>query len=148
MNWKRIQTIKEWSKLEIYCEVQIFLKFVNFYKRFIYHYFKIIALLTSLFKNSENEKKSSFKWSNEVEQTFFQLKDIFMSISLFTHYDFLKRNRVKIDAFSFVVANILSQQNKNNNWRSMTFWSRKMTLVQQNYETYDQELLILVAAFK
>ena len=41
--------------------MQIFLKFVNFYRRFIYHYFKIIAPLTSLLKDNENEKKNSFQ---------------------------------------------------------------------------------------
>ena len=124
MNSKRIQIIKKWFKLKIYHEVQIFLKFVNFYRRFIYRYSKIAASLTNLLKNSENEKKkNSLKWSNEVEQTFRQLKNIFMSISLFIHYDFLKRNRMKIDVLNFIVASILSQQNENDNWRSMTFWS-------------------------
>ena len=40
--------------------MQIFLKFVNFYKRFIYYYFKIVASLTSLLKDNENEKKKNF----------------------------------------------------------------------------------------
>ena len=57
MNLKRIQIIKKWFKFKTYREIQIFLKFVNFYKRFIYCYFKIIAPLTSLLKNNENEKK-------------------------------------------------------------------------------------------
>ena len=109
MNSKRIQIIKEWSKLKTYREVQIFLEFVNFYKRFIYCYFKIAAPLTSLLKDSENEKKKNLlKWPNEVEQTFRQLKDIFMSTFLFIHYDSLKRNRVKTDVFNFVVAGILN----------------------------------------
>ena len=30
----------------------------------------------------------------------------------------------------------------------MTFWSRKMIFAEQNYKIYDQELLIIVAAFK
>ena len=116
MNAKRIQMIKKWSKLKIYREVQIFLKFVNFYKRFIYHYFEITTSLTSLLKNSENEKKKNlFKWSNEVEQAFHQLKNIFMSIFLFIHYNFLKRNRVETDVFNFAVANIFNQQNENEN---------------------------------
>ena len=110
MNSKRIQMIKEWSKSKTYREVQIFLKFVNFYKRFIYCYFKIAAPLTSLLKDSENEKKKNLlKWSNEAEQAFRQLRNIFMSISFLTHYDLLKRNRVKTDVFNFVVAGILSQ---------------------------------------
>ena len=141
--------IKEWFKSKIYREVQIFLGFVNFYKRFIYCYFKITAPLTSLLKGNENKKKkNSLKWPNEVEQTFRQFRNIFMSISFFTHYDFLKRNRVETDISNFTVASILSQQNENDNWRSMTFWSRKMISAEQNYEIYDQKLLIIVVAFK
>ena len=30
----------------------------------------------------------------------------------------------------------------------MTFWSRKMIFAEQNYEIYDQELLIIITAFK
>ena len=129
--------------------MQIYLRFVNFYTRFIYCYSKIAVSLTSLFKRNENEKKkSSLKWSDEAEQAFRQLRNIFMSISFLIHYDLLKRNRVKTDVFNFAVASILSQQNENDNWRSMTFWSRKMIFAEQNYKIYDQELLIIVAAFK
>ena len=116
MNSKRIQMIKEWSKPKTYREVQIFLKFVNFYRRFIYCYSKIAASLTSLLKDNENEKKkNSLKWPNKVEQTFCQLRNIFMSISFLIHYDLLKRNRMKTDVFNFTVAGILSQQNENDN---------------------------------
>ena len=111
MNSKRIQMIKKWSQFKIYCEMRIFLKFVNFYKRFIYRYFKRTAPLTSLFKDSENEKKSnSFKWSNKAEQAFCQLRDILILISLFTHYNFLKKNRVEIDVSNFAVASIFNQE--------------------------------------
>ena len=116
MDSKRIQMIKEWFKLKTYREVQIFLGFVNFYRRFIYCYFKIAASLTSLLKGSENEKKKNpLEWSDEVEQTFRQLRNIFMSISLLIHYDLLKKNRMKTDAFNFAVAGIFSQQNENDN---------------------------------
>ena len=60
MNSKQIQMIKEWFKFKTYREMQIFLRFVNFHKRFIYCYFKIITPLTSLLKNNENEKKKIF----------------------------------------------------------------------------------------
>ena len=60
INSKRIQMIKKWSKFKIYCKVQMFLKFVDFYKRFIYRYFKVVASLTNLFKNSEKRKKKEF----------------------------------------------------------------------------------------
>ena len=33
----------------------------------------------------------------------------------FTHYNFLKRNRVETDVFNSAIASIFSQQNENNN---------------------------------
>ena len=71
-----------------------------------------------------------------------------MSASLLIHYDLLKRGRVKIDIFTLMFASILNQQNENNYWRLITFWSRKMRLAEQNYKIYNQELLIIVVAFK
>ena len=149
MDSKQIQIIKKWPKFKIYREIEIFLKFVKFYKRFIYRYSKITASLTSLLKNNKNEKKKNwFKWSDEIEQTFRQLKDIFMSTFLFIHYNLWKRNRMKTDIFNFAVTGILNQQNEHNNWRSMTFWSRKMIFAKRNYKIYDQELLIIAVTFK
>ena len=43
---------------KIYKEVQMFLRFVNFYQQFIKDYFKIINLLTELLKKNVNKKKS------------------------------------------------------------------------------------------
>ena len=57
MNSKRIQMIKKWLELKRFDKMQIFLKFVNFFRRFIYCNFKITASLTSLFKNIENKKR-------------------------------------------------------------------------------------------
>ena len=39
--------------------MQVFSEFVNFYNRFIYRYFKIIASLTNLLKDNKNEKKKN-----------------------------------------------------------------------------------------
>ena len=41
--------------------MQVFLNFVNFYRRFIYNDFIIITLLIDLFKNNKNDKKYNLK---------------------------------------------------------------------------------------
>ncbi len=38
----------------------MFLSFVNFYKRFIYRYFKIVTSFTSLLKDNKDDKKLKF----------------------------------------------------------------------------------------
>ena len=46
----------------------MFLSFVNFYKRFVYHYSKKVASLINLLKKSKNDKKFDFfVWSNEAK---------------------------------------------------------------------------------
>ena len=55
-----MQMIKKWFKSKIYKEVQVFLNFVNFYRRFIFCYFAIAAFFTNLLKNSKKNKKSDF----------------------------------------------------------------------------------------
>ena len=57
MNLCRVEIIWDWSTLKIFCEVQVFLDFVNFYKHFIKHYLCIAESLTDLIKSSKNDKK-------------------------------------------------------------------------------------------
>ena len=71
MNSKRIIIIKNWSSFKNYRDVQIFLSFTNFYRRFIFDYFIIAASLINLFKKIKNNKKFKLlKWINDVEATF------------------------------------------------------------------------------
>ena len=149
MNEKRVRIIKEWFKSTTYRELQVFLNFVNFYRRFIHRYSKIAEPLISLLKNSKVEKKSgSFEWPESAKLAFRHLCDIFIFTSLFCHYNSKKKVRMKTDSFNFAIAGTLSQQNDDGNWRSMTFMSRKMISAEQNYETHDQKLLAIVQAFK
>ena len=112
MNSKRMRTINEWFKSKIYKKVQVFLDFVNFYKRFIYHYFAIAASFIDLLKSSKKNKKlSSYHWGEETKQTFQQLRNIFSFASLFIHFDFKKKIKMKTNASNFVVIDILSQRN-------------------------------------
>ena len=71
MNLKRIIIIKSWSLFKSYRDVQVFLSFINFYRRFIFNYFIIITFLINLFKENKNNKKfKSLNWINDVEAAF------------------------------------------------------------------------------
>ena len=122
MNVERVRTIEKWFKSKIYREVQVFLDFANFYRRFIYRYSSIAASLTSLLKSSKKNKKSkSFLWIDEAKQAFNELRFIFSFASLLYHFDSIKKIRVKTDVLNFAVAKILSQFDEERHWRSMTF---------------------------
>jgi hypothetical protein len=58
MDKSRIAIVEEWPRPKTFREVQVFISFTNFYRRFIRSYSKIIAPLTSLNKGVKNRKKS------------------------------------------------------------------------------------------
>jgi len=53
----RIATIVEWPEPETFIQVQQFLSFANFYRRFVYRYLKVVAPLTDLLVGSVKGKK-------------------------------------------------------------------------------------------
>jgi len=112
MNSSRIDIIKTWFRSKMYWEIQVFLKFINFYQRFIHHYFQIAESLTKLLRDSVKDVKiSSFIWLSEAKQAFNQLRDVFMRASILRHFDSEQHICIEIDMFNYAVASILSQSN-------------------------------------
>ena len=138
-----------WFRLKMYQEIQVFLRFINFYWRFIHHYSQIAKSLTELLRDSVKDvKMSSFIWLSEAKQAFNQLRDVFMRASILKHFDSKRHIHIEINAFNYAVASILSQSDDEDQWHSIAFWFRMMIDVERNYETHDQKLLVIVAMFK
>ena len=57
INLNKIEIIRSWSILINFKKLQMFLKFVNFYRRFVVLYAKMSRSLFDLFKNNKNEKQ-------------------------------------------------------------------------------------------
>jgi len=71
INSSRIDIIKTWFRSKMYWKIQVFLKFINFYRHFIHYYSQIAESWTELLRSSVKDvKMSSFIWLNEVKQAF------------------------------------------------------------------------------
>jgi len=57
MNSSRVDIIKTWLRSKMYQEIQVFLRFINFYQRFIHHYSQIAESLTELLRDSVKDVK-------------------------------------------------------------------------------------------
>ncbi len=149
MNLSRINIIKTWFRSKIYQEIQVFLRFINFYRRFIHHYFQITESLTKLLKDSVKDvKMSSFIWSSEVKQAFNQLRDVFMRVFILRHFDSKRHIHIEIDTFNYAVMSILSQSDDEDQWHLIAFWFKMMINVKRNYEIHDQKFLVIIVMFK
>ena len=108
MKSDQIKIIKEWSLSHSVKKVQFFLRFVNFYHRFIESYFKIAALLHELIKSvKKKEWKSSFVLIDIAKDIFDTLKAKFMSALLLTHFNSDKWIYIESDASDAAVIIII-----------------------------------------
>ena len=64
------------------------------------------------------------------------------------YFDVSKPIRVKIDASGKAIGGVLCQQDTDNNWHPVAYYSRKMAPVERNYETHDAKLLAIVEGFR
>ena len=90
--------------------MQMFMKFVNFYKKFIVNYNRINIALSDLLKKEKKEKfHIKFVFIDEVKQVFEILKKVFTSISMLIHFDAIKKIMMKTNASKFAIFEILFQ---------------------------------------
>ena len=149
MDPRRVDTIRDWPVPQSFKDIQIFLGFANFYRRFIYEYSRITLPLTNMLKGMEKGvKKGPFHWGEDAAQAFNRLRAAFEEAPVLVHFDPQLRTRVETDASAYALAGIISQLQANGQWHPVAFYSRKMIPAERNYETHDQELLAIVDCFK
>ncbi|KAJ1584817.1 hypothetical protein NDA11_007495 [Ustilago hordei] len=138
MDPEKIRTVKEWPMPASIHDIQRFLGFANFYRRFIAHFARIAKPLTSLVKPTERFKK--FELPEEAQQAFYQLIQAFTSAGVLQHFDYHLPTRLETDASDFAIAGVLKQEHEGR-WHPVAFYSRKMSSAEKNYEIHDKELL-------
>ena len=80
-----------------------FLGLVNYYRRFIKNFAKIVALLHILVK-----KKQKWKWKKKQEEIFERLKTVFTIKPVLAILDIDREIRVKADTSDYVIEGVLS----------------------------------------
>jgi uncharacterized protein YacL (UPF0231 family) len=143
MNSEKIETILQWATSQNLKQIQRFLEFCNFYRRFIKNFAKIVKSLIKLIR-----KNVLFTWNEICKQTFDLLKSTVIEASILTHFDLKKQIYIKSDSFDFVFAKILSQMRKNDELHSVTFFLKNLASIECNYEIYDKELLTIIRCFE
>ncbi len=154
MDDAKIKTIIKWPIFRNFRDIQIFLGFANFYRRFILRFSRVVKPLTDLLIGMVRGRKTGpFSWLDEAEEVFRLLKELFTSAPILRMFNPELRIRIETDTSEFALRVVISQlfpdlRTGREIWYSITFWSRKMTNAKHNYETHDEKLLAVVATFK
>ena len=68
MEEERIDAMKNWPEPKSVCDIQVFLGFANFYRRFIQSFSRIAVPLTSMLKMSPTPTSATKKLMNSVDE--------------------------------------------------------------------------------
>lgn len=143
MDPKKVSCVQEWPRPRSVRDIQSFLGFANFYRRFIPRFSNLANPLIRLTK-----KDVKFTWDQNCENSFNNIKIAFKDGTMLAHFDPQKQTILETDASEYVTAAILSQYDNNNVLRPVAFMSKKMLPAECNYEIFDKELLAIVKAFE
>lgn len=143
MHPKKVKTIIDWKTPTCVRDVQSFIGFATFYRRFIQDFARIVAPLHAL-----TRKDTKFAWEDTHQQAFELLKEYFTSAPVLAHFDFDRPITLETDSSDYVSAGILSQPDDNDVLRPVAFFSKKLSETESNYEIYDKELLAIIRCFE
>ena len=143
MDSSKVQTIQDWPEPRKVKDIQSFLGFANFYRRFISDYSDIVVPLTRL-----TRKGIPWNFSDDARKSFNALKSAFISASVLTHWIPDKPIIVETDASDYALGAILSIETDSGQIRPVAFHSRTFSAPELNYDTHDKELLAIFDAFR
>ncbi|QRW17323.1 Retrotransposable element Tf2 protein [Rhizoctonia solani] len=134
LNWSTPKNVKN---------IQEFLGFVNFYRRFIPNFGNMAQPLYNLLK-----KDSNWRWESAEQQSFDGLKKCLTSAPLLLQPDTTRQFYVECNALDYATGAILSQRNSEGKLAPVAYLSKSLSPAEKNYNIFDKELLAVIRAFK
>ena len=143
MSDRKVKTVQNWAHPRSVKEVQIFIGFANFYRRFIKDFSKVCKPITETLKGNPKD----FHTGKEQEEAFEELQKRFTTAQGLSHSYPGRRTAVETDASNFALGCVLSQY-PGRRLHPVAFHSRKLNSKERNYKIHDKELLAIMEAFK
>jgi len=155
MDPEKVSAILDWQTPQSVGDVQSFVGFASFYRRFIQNFSKRTKLLSDMtkgeaYKTASGKRKmryNPFVWTQDCQKAFEDIKSAFQDAPVLAHFDPEKETWIETDSSDFVSAGILSQMH-NGILRPVAFFSKKLSPTECNYMIYDKELLAIIRSFE
>jgi len=135
---KNVADVLKWSPPQTVGEIRSFLGMVGYYRRFIEGFSSIAKPMTALL-----EKGKPFKWNEQCQASFEELKKRLTTAPILTLTDVTKSFSIYCDASKQGLGCVLMQEGK-----LIAYASRQLKKHEVNYPTRDLELAAVVHSLK
>jgi len=143
MDPEKIKTIQNFQPPKNKKQVQSFLGFINFYRKYI----RDLSLHTEIL-NELTRKKSTWDWGERQQRAFEEIKQKFLEDIIIQYPDFNNKFFISTDASRTHLGAELFQINQEGQHQTLSFISRTLNTAERNYGTTELELLAIVFACK
>jgi len=144
INPVKVARVREWPVPENQTDIQAFIGFVNFYRRFIQDFSTIARPLFDLTRSDQ-----AWNWGTKEQEAFKHLKMAVTTAPILASPQDLEPFRIEADSSDFASRAVLSQQLPGEDkWHPVAFYSKSLSPVEQNYEIHDKEMLAIIHALE
>jgi len=141
----RVQALKDFPLPKTAKELRRFLGMINFYRRFIPGAAKMQAPIHNLL--GAKKGAAAIIWTEEAQQAFENTKQSLTQTTLLAHPRANAELALFTDASDHSTGAILQQQYQDG-WEPLAFFSKKLSPTEAKYSAFDRELLAIYLAIK
>lgn len=135
---ERIAAITSYPVPTSKVSLQRFLGMLNYYRRFLSHIAHVLRPLHELTKG----RSQTITWSRECQSAFDRAKEMLAEATLLHHPSSTAETKLTTDASDVAVGAQLEQRlGPSKTWSPIAFFSRKLSVAETKYSTFDRELL-------
>ena len=145
MDPSKLETISKWPIATKKKEVQAFLGFANYYRRFIVNYSAKARPLIDLIKDVP------FTCGHAQQQAFDELRARFLSAPILIQFDRTLQTIMETDASNQAIAGFLSQYHVVNGCKQhhpVEYHAKTLSATRRNWPIHDKELFAIVDCFR
>ena len=135
----KLEAVRKWPRPKTVKDIQKFLGFCNFYRRFVKGYSELARPLFDLTKKGE-----PFIWTDRHDASFTGLQNVLTSSPVLLLPDYGKPFTVYTDTSDYATSAILEQDDALGRSHPVAFYSKSLQPAERNYEIHDKELLAIV----
>jgi len=132
----KVEEVLKWPTPQCVRDVRKFLGLANYYRHFVKSFAKV-----ALSMNRLTRKNKKWKWGEEQQAAFEQLKLVFTTRPVLATPELDKEFRVEADASNFTTGGVLFVKCDDSLWRPVALISKALNKTERNYKIHNKEML-------